>query len=157
MNGATESMLRFIHLTSAGLLAGSLGFADTALVPGWEKERPENEMQSMPQLLKYLNAIGPIAVASSVTLAIASRGTSPRRRVLDVLSSIGLAGVLATTTLVTVPIGRKIGADRPLDYPSDARGALSRNWSRARSVRTALGVGAFLLAAASNAMRKQQK
>ena len=41
MNRKVESVLRFINLTASGLLAGSLGFGEKALVPGWREELPK--------------------------------------------------------------------------------------------------------------------
>ena len=37
MNQTLESLLRFVNLTTSGLLAGSLGFGEQALVPGWQQ------------------------------------------------------------------------------------------------------------------------
>lgn len=153
MNHSFESVLRFVNLTSAGLLAGSLGFGRTALIPGWEKELPASkDGKHENPASAYFNAIGPIALATSVSLAIGSRGTGATRRTLDVLSTLSLAGVVAVTTLGTVPLNRKMTEERPLDYPSDETKALAKNWNRANSVRMALGISAFLCAAASTVL-----
>src|SRR4051812_34216764 len=99
MNRSLESALRFVNLTTAGLLAGSLGFGEAALVPGWQHELPR-EWKLKPfdalKTMNYFNAIGPVALASAVTLAVGSRGRGVMRRVLDAASAVGLAGVLAT-------------------------------------------------------------
>jgi Domain of unknown function (DUF1772) len=151
LNRSLESMLRFVNLTTSGLLAGSLGFGKAALVPGWQDELPrERKPSDTPQSTAYFNAIGPVALASAITIAVASRGHSSTRRILDAASALGLAGVLATTVMVTVPINKRLEAQPAADYPSDHSGTMVRNWSRAHAVRTTLGVSAFLLAVASN-------
>jgi hypothetical protein len=157
LNRTAESVLRFINLTAAGLLAGSLGFGDAALVPGWKDELPRvsNPPLDPVKTAGYFNAIGPVALGTAVTLAIASpRGASSLRRVLDSASAVGLAGVLAATIMVTVPINKELEAQPASDYPSDRSQSLVRNWSRAHAVRTSLGIGAFVCAvAASNLSR----
>src|SRR5882762_3259274 len=104
MNRSLESALRFVNLTTSGLLAGSLGFGEAALVPGWQHELPR-DMKLRPfdalKTINYFNAIGPVALASAVTLAVASSRNGLRRRLLDAASALGLAGVLATTVMVT--------------------------------------------------------
>lgn len=158
MNRTIESALRFINLTSAGLLAGSLGFGEAALVPGWKDELPLQDARPLDPLktANYFNAIGPVALGTAVTLAIgASRHGSATRRVLDAASALGLAGVLAATIMVTVPINKELEAQPPTDYPSDRSQSLVKNWSRAHAVRTTLGIGAFVCAvAASNLSRR---
>ena len=155
MNRTIESALRFINLTASGLLAGSLGFGEAALGPGWHEELPRETMRPIDKLKKsYFNAIGPVALGTAVTLAIAARGTGPTKRVLDAASAVGLAGVLAATIMVTVPINKELDAQPASDYPSDRSQSLAKNWSRAHAVRTTLGIGAFLCAvAATNASR----
>jgi uncharacterized membrane protein len=156
VNRTIESALRFVNLTAAGLLAGSLGFGDAALVPGWQDELPRENMQPFDKLksMNYFNAIGPVALGTAVTLAIASRGTGPTKRILDSASAVGLAGVLAATIMVTVPINKELEAQPATDYASDRSQSLAKNWSRAHAVRTTLGIGAFLCAiAATNASR----
>ena len=151
MNRSLESMLRFVNLTTSGLLAGSLGFGKAALVPGWQDELPhEGKTSDTPAATTYFNAIGPVALASAITIAVGSRGTSATRRILDAASALGLAGVLATTVMVTVPINKRLEAQPAADYASDHSVTMLRNWSRAHAVRTTLGVSAFLLAVASN-------
>jgi anthrone oxygenase-like protein len=151
MNHTIEGVLRFVNLTASGLLAGSLGFGEAALVPGWHHELPRHEAEPIDELKRtyYFNAIGPVALGSAVTLAIASRGTNPVRRILDAATAVGLAGVLAATVMVTVPINKELESEAPRDYPSD-RVNLVKNWSRAHAVRTTLGIGAFVCAVASN-------
>ena len=151
MNRSVESILRFINLTTSGLLAGSLGFGDAALVPGWEHELPSNRRGAADFAVKsYFNAIGPVALGTAVTLAVGSRGVRPMKRALDMATAVGLAGVLAATIMVTVPINKELEAQPPTDYPSDRSQSLARNWSRAHAVRTTLGIGAFVCAVASN-------
>lgn len=145
MNRTIESVLRFVNLTSAGLLAGSLGFGDVALVPGWENELPRERTRRL-DATSYFNAIGPVALGTAVTLAIASRTGGPVRRILDAASAVGLAGVLAATVMVTVPINRELDEQPATDYPSDRSQSLVKNWSRAHAVRTTLGIGAFVCA-----------
>ena len=163
MNRSLESALRFINLTTSGLLAGSLGFGEAVLVPGWEEERPvrgRHDMRSAVERLKamnYFNAIGPVALATSVTLAVgSSRESSVSRRLLDAVSAVGLAGVLAATVLVTVPANRELENQPATDYPSDRSQSLAKNWSRAHAVRTTLGIGAFLCAVASGVAPKRK-
>ena len=157
MHRSLESALRFINLTSSGLLAGSLGFGEAALVPGWQKELPrENARFDVERLIPFVNAIGPVALGSAITLAVASSRETMRRRVLDAASAIGLAGVLAATVMVTVPINKELESQAPTDYPSDRSHSLSRNWSRAHAVRTSLGIGAFVCAVASNLSAKKR-
>ncbi|HEX8171637.1 MAG TPA: DUF1772 domain-containing protein [Thermoanaerobaculia bacterium] len=159
MNRTIESALRFVNLTTAGLLAGSLGFGEAALVPGWAEELPRDDGRTAAEkIAHYFNAIGPLALGSAVTLAIgASRGV-PARRLLDSISALGLAGVLATTVMVTVPLNKEIEAQPASDYPSDRSLTLTKNWSRAHAVRTTLGIGAFVCAvAASNLRRDHEK
>ena len=149
MNRSLESILRLINLTSSGLLAGSLGFGNAALVPGWENELSREHTALMRQR-KYFNAIGPTALATSLTLALGARSTTPGRRLLDVLSTLSLAGVVGTTMLGTVPINQRLDRSAPLDYASQSSRSLVKNFVRAHSVRTALGVSAFVCAAAAN-------
>jgi hypothetical protein len=149
MNAALEAILRFVNLTTSGLLAGSLGFGEAALVPGWHNELPDEERR--PEVLNaYFNAIGPVALGTAVTLAVGGRGVRPMKRLLDAATAVGLAGVLTTTVMVTVPINKELEEQPAADYPSDRSYSLTRNWSRAHAVRTTLGIGAFVCAVASN-------
>jgi len=159
MNHSLESFLRFVNLTTSGLLAGSLGFGEQALVPGWQRELPQHADQrsraiaALTDATSYFNAIGPVALGTAVTLAVGSRNVKPLKRALDAAVAIGLVGVLAATVMVTVPINKELEGQAPTDYPSDRSQSLVRNWSRAHAVRTTLGVGAFLCAVASNLAR----
>jgi uncharacterized membrane protein len=159
MNHSLESFLRFVNLTTSGLLAGSLGFGEQALVPGWQRELPQHADQrsraiaALTDATNYFNAIGPVALGTAVTLAVGSRNVKPLKRALDAAVAIGLVGVLAATVMVTVPINKELEGQAPTDYPSDRSQSLVRNWSRAHAVRTTLGVGAFLCAVASNLAR----
>ena len=153
MNRKIESLLRFVNLTSSGLLAGSLGFSEKALVPGWQHELPRKTIPTRFDPLRgmtYYNAIGPVALGSAVTLAVAGRGLHPVRRLLDAAAAVGLAGVLAATVMVTVPANKRLEEQAATDYPSDESRSLVRNWSLAHAVRTSLGIGAFVCAVASN-------
>ena len=152
MNRNLESVLRFVNLTTSGLLAGSLGFGEAALVPGWKEELPHDRGRRAIDALReidYFNAIGPLALGTAVTLAVASRGVNPMRRILDAAAAVALAGVVGATIMLTVPINKELEAQPPADYPSDRSQSLTRNWSRAHAVRTSLGVGAFVCAVAS--------
>ena len=151
MNRTIESALRFINLTTAGLLAGSLGFGQAALVPGWQNELPQEDAHPV-KTSSYFDAIGPVALGTAVTLAIAARGAGPARRILDAASAVGLAGVLAATVMVTVPINKELEANPATDYPSDRSQSLVKNWSRAHAVRTTLGISAFVCAVAASNM-----
>jgi amino acid transporter len=159
MTRAVESILRFVNLTTSGLLAGSLGFGEAALMPGWEYELPSREERRDADLAlkRYFNAIGPVALGTAVTLAVGSRGVRPLKRLLDTATALGLAGVLATTIMGTVPINQELEAQPASDYPSDRSQSLARNWSRAHAVRTTLGIGAFVCAVASNLANRQAK
>jgi Domain of unknown function (DUF1772) len=161
MNRKLESLLRFVNLTASGLLAGSLGFGEAALVPGWKAELPHGESQRLSldalRELDYFNAIGPLALGTAVTLAVASRGTGVIRRALDAATAVGLAGVVGATILLTVPINKELESHAAVDYPSDRSQSLTRNWSRAHAVRTSLGVGAFVCAVASSVAARQAK
>ena len=158
MNRTIESVLRFINLTASGLLAGSLGFGDQALVPGWREELPAygDRLRPMDALknIDYFNAIGPLALGTAVTLAVGARDGRPMKRALDTATAIGLAGVLAATIMVTVPINKELEEQPPTDYPSDRSHSLARNWSRAHAVRTTLGISAFVCAVASNITKR---
>lgn len=157
MNRTIESALRFVNLTAAGLLAGSLGFGNSALVPGWRDELPRaGEHPDEPHpAASYFNAIGPVALGTAVTLAIAAPRSNGTRRLLDSASAVALAGVLAATVMVTVPINRELEAQPASDYPSDRSQSLVKNWSRAHAVRTTLGISAFVCAvAASNLLSR---
>jgi uncharacterized membrane protein len=162
MNQTLESLLRFVNLTTSGLLAGSLGFGEQALVPGWQRELPKHAdhrsraIDELTDVTNYFNAIGPLALGTAVTLAVGSRGLRPLKRALDAAAAISLAGVLAATIMVTVPINKELEGQAPADYPSDRSHSLVKNWSRAHAVRTTLGVGAFLCAVASNLSRRSQ-
>ena len=157
VNRSIESALRFINLTTAGLLAGSLGFGDAALVPGWKEELPRDDGPAA-KLANWFDAIGPVALGSAVTLAIAApRGDGPARRILDSASAVGLAGVLAATIMVTVPINKELEAQPATDYPSDRSQSLVKNWSRAHAVRTTLGIGAFVCAVAASNLSRHAK
>src|ERR1051326_7869137 len=75
MNRSLETALRFVNLTPAGLLAGSLGFGEAALVPGWQHELSrESKLKPFDALkaMNYFNAIGPVALARAVRLAVRS-------------------------------------------------------------------------------------
>lgn len=152
MNRTLESVLRFVNLTASGLLAGSLGFGDVALVPGWKEEVPRNTVRPLDPVktASYFDAIGPLALGSAVTLAVAARGQGPAKRVLDSAAAVALAGVLATTIMVTVPINRELEEQPPTDYPSDKSQSLARNWVLAHAIRTTLGIGAFVCAVAAS-------
>jgi len=152
LNRTLESALRFVNLTTSGLLAGSLGFGEAALVPGWQEELPQVEKPRTLDAFReanYFNAIGPVALATAVTLAVASREVSTMKRLLDAATAVGLAGVLAATVMVTVPINKQLEAEAPTDYPSDRSQSLAK-WRRTHAVRTTLGIGAFICAVASN-------
>jgi hypothetical protein len=153
VNRTIESALRFVTLTASGLLAGSLGFGKAALVPGWADELPRED-EPPAKVAGYFNAIGPVALGTAVTLAIgASRGL-PVKRLLDAAAAVGLAGVLAATVMVTVPINKELEAQPATDYPSDRSQSLVKNWSRAHAVRTSLGIGAFMCAVAASNLRQ---
>ena len=153
VNQSIESLLRFVNVTASGLLAGSLGFGEAALVPGWQRELAR---ESPSQVIdsRYFDAIGPLALASAVALAVAARRRGALRRTLDAASAVGLAGVVGTTMMVTVTINRELEAGPAQDYANDRAQSLSRNWHRAHTVRTTLGVTAFLCAVASNLAQK---
>jgi len=94
--------------------------------------------------------------------ALLARATAPEadwlvRLLLGDLRQGALAGVMAATVMVTVPINRKLEAEAPRDYAREEALAQSRNWSRAHAVRTTLGVGAFLCAVASNLAHRAAK
>lgn len=152
MNRSLESLIRFVNLTTSGLLAGSLGFGEAVLVPGWQNELPSvQNRRGLDALreLNYFNAIGPVALGTAVTLAVASRDVKPLKRVFDTAAAVALAGVLAATVMVTVPINRELEAQPPTDYPSDRSQSLTKNWARAHAVRTTLGISAFVCAVAA--------
>ena len=153
MNRSIESLIRFVNLTTSGILAGSLGFGEAALVPGWQEELPREGAATAIDA-KYFNAIGPVALATAITLAVAAKGEGALRRSLDAASAIGLAGVLASTIMVTVPINRELETQPASDYASERSHSLSRNWARAHAVRTSLGLGAFICAVAANVAKK---
>ena len=157
MNRTIESVLRFVNLTTAGLLAGSLGFGKAALVPGWKEEIPHDDDHDPLNTAAYFNAIGPVALGTAVTLAIAAPRGVPARRVLDSASAVALAGVLAATIMVTVPINKELEAQPPADYPSDRSQSLVKNWTRAHAVRTTLGIGAFVCAVAASNIARHAK
>ena len=152
MNRSIESILRFVHLTSSGLLAGSLGFGGSALFPGWEEELPVERRREAVRTLKAFNAIGPTALATSVALMVAGRRGGAFRRILDAASAASLAGALGATMLGTVPANRKISLDAPRDYPSDDQISQSKLWSRAHALRTTLGVSAFVMAVGASVL-----
>jgi anthrone oxygenase-like protein len=158
VNASLEALLRFVNLTASGLLAGSLGFGEAALMPGWHNELPSDDDERQPDgLTPFFNAIGPVALGSAITLAVGSRGDHPMKRVLDTATALGLAGVLTTTIWVTVPINKELEAQPAADYPSARSYLLTRNWSRAHAVRTTLGIGAFVCAVASNLAPRHAK
>jgi uncharacterized membrane protein len=68
-----------------------------------------------------------------------------------------LAGVLAATIMVTVPINQELEAQPATDYPSERSQSMVKNWSRAHAVRTTLGIGAFVCAVAASNMRDHAK
>lgn len=158
MNRNFESILRFVNLSTSGLLAGSLGFSDVALVPGWKNELPRHKQSNLDKLktANYFEAIAPVALGTAVTLAVGSNNGSARR-VLDAFSAIALAGVLATTVMVTVPINKELEEQPASDYASDKSLSMTKNWSRAHAVRTTLGISAFLCAVASNLTSRHAK
>jgi len=157
LNRTLESILRFVNLATSGLLAGSLSFSDVALVPGWKNELPRHKMSNLDKLktANYFEAIAPVALGTAVTLAVGSRMHGTTRRLLDAASAVALAGVLATTVMVTVPINKELETQPADDYPSASSLSKAKNWSRAHAVRTTLGIGAFLCAVASNLANRQ--
>lgn len=155
MNGSIESILRFVHLTSSGLLAGSLAFGGSALFPGWEEELPAERKMEAERTLKAFNAIGPTALATAVTLLVGSAGGGSRR-MLDAAAAASLAGVLGATLFGTVPSNRKISLEHPPDYPSDESLSSAKTWARAHALRTALGVTAFVMAAGATVLSKRR-
>src|SRR5258706_4496519 len=163
MNRSLESLLRFVNLTTSGLLAGSLGFGEAALVPGWHEELPQRDSWrdyvnvERLRAINYFNAIGPVALGTAVTLAVGTREVKPIRRVLDAATVLGLAGVLASTIMVTVPINKELEAQPPTDYPSDRSHSLTKNWARAHAFRTTLGIGAFVCAVAASNIAAKKK
>ena len=159
VNRTIESALRFVNLTASGLLAGSLGFGEAALVPGWTDELPRDDGRpfNAGRIASYFNAIGPVALGTAVTLAIAAPRGVPVRRILDSAAAVGLAGVLAATIMVTVPINQELEAQPATDYPSERSQSMVKNWSRAHAVRTTLGIGAFVCAVAAAGMRNHAK
>lgn len=157
MNRAVESILRFVHLTSSGLLAGSLGFGGSALFPGWEAELAEEGRSGAARRTKAFNAIGPAALASSVALSVAGRRNDGFRRILDLGSAASLAGAMGATLLGTVPINRRIALDHPRDYASDDYLSQTRNWSRAHALRTTLGVTAFVMAVGASVLASRKR
>lgn len=154
MNRSFESVLRFVNLTTSGLLAGSLGFGESALTPGWEQERSRHALAGRDPYRQYFNAIGPVALVSAVALAIGVGGRGRSGRLLDAIAAIGQAGVLASTTFLTVPLNKKLEMVAPVDYPSVDSQRVARNWDRAHAVRTGLGITAFVCAVASSAAHK---
>src|SRR3981081_228270 len=161
MNNTLESFLRFVNLTTSGLLAGSLGFGEQALVPGWRPELPQHgdpparAIAALTDATNYFNAIGPVALGTAVTLAVGSRGVRPMKRLLDTRPRTRLAGVLAAKIMVAGALNKKLEEQPPTDYPSDRSQSLARNWSLAHAVRTTLGIGAFVCAVASNLAQRR--
>ncbi len=157
MNRSLESVIRFVNLTTSGLLAGSLGFGEAVLVPGWQHELPQrHRIRPLDALreINYFNAIGPVALGTAVTLAVGGKNDRIKR-VLDAASAVALAGVLAATVMVTVPINRELEEEAPKDYPSDRSQSLTKNWARARATRTTHGITAFICAVASGVAAKR--
>jgi hypothetical protein len=159
VNRTIENVLRFVNLTTAGLLAGSLGFGNAALVPGWKDELPRDHTQPLDPLktASYFDAIGPVALGTAITLAIAAPRGLAARRLLDSAAAVALAGVLGTTIMVTVPITRKLDAEPATDYASDESHSMVKNWARAHAVRTTLGISAFMCAVAASNLGRHSK
>ncbi len=155
MKRTIESALRFVNLATTGMVAGSLGFGRSPLVPGWQGELPPGKLfDARVKEIGYLDSIGPIAVISSIALTIGSSRTTASGRVLDLLSTVGSAGVIAMTTLGTVRINRKLDQDQPVDYASEESYSLAQSWNRTHLARRVLGLGSFLCAAAASAYQK---
>jgi hypothetical protein len=156
MNRSFESVLRFVNLTTSGLLAGSLGFGESALTPGWEQERSRHSSGTPRRdpFGQYFNAIGPVALVSALALVVGTSGRGRKAKFLDAVAAVGQAGVLASTTLLTVPLNKKLELVAPVDYPSVDSQHLTKSWARAHAVRTALGITAFVCAVASMSARK---
>lgn len=156
MNRSFESILRFVNLTTSGLLAGSLGFGESALTPGWERERSGHLSGTGKHdpFGQYFNAIGPLALVSALAIVVGSGGKGRGAKLLDAVAALGHAGVLASTTLLTVPLNKKLELVAPVDYPSADSQHLTKSWVRAHAVRTALGITAFVCSVASTAARK---
>ena len=156
MNNTVESTLRFIHLTSSGLLAGSLGFGGSALIPGWEHELPDARSAAALRTQKAFNAIGPTAMVTSIALLVGGRAGG-FRRLLDAGAAASLAGVLGTTMLGTIPINQRLHESPALDYPSETTLSDARNWDRAHKLRTALGVTAFVCAVGASILSNRRQ
>lgn len=156
MNRSFESVLRFVNLTTSGLLAGSLGFGESALTPGWEQERARElsgDGRKDP-FGPYFNAIGPVALVTAMALVVGAGGRGRGAKLLDAVAALGQAGVLASTTLLTVPLNKKLELVAPVDYPNADSQNLTKSWARAHAVRTALGITAFVCSVAATATRK---
>ena len=106
VSGFAYRSLNMMLESREALQKESRKWRDVALVPGWKNELPRHKMSNLDKLktANYFEAIAPLALGTAVTLAVGSRGTA--RRLLDAASAIALAGVLATTVMVTVPSSR---------------------------------------------------
>ncbi len=147
MNRTIESALRFVNLTSPDCWPVPSALAGAALVPGWKDELPREDAGTLDPLKTavWFDAIGPVALGTAVTLAIAAPRGVPAR-ILDSASALALAGAAAATIMVTVPINKELEAQPATDYPSDRSQSLVKNWSRAHAVRTSLGIAGFVCA-----------
>ena len=115
MNQSLESFLRFVNLTTSGLLAGSLGFGEQALVPGWQQELPQHGDQrsraiaALTDATNYFNAIGPVALGTAVTIAVVLVLWRPVPRVwICALAGLLLAAsalVRSQGLLLAIPFG----------------------------------------------------
>src|SRR3989442_14458795 len=80
MNRSIESILRFVNVTTSGLLAGFLGFCEAALMPGGGYELPSRSDRRAADLAikRYFNAIGPVALGTAGALPPGSPGGRPK-------------------------------------------------------------------------------
>jgi hypothetical protein len=146
-----SKILRFVNLLLAGTLTGNEVGTLAGVHPALGELSPAEQIRAEQEVTRWLGAIMPfwmgLTIASSVLVALSSRGEGGFRRTL--LGAACLVALLASTLIGNVPInGRIIEMEPEKDQEEFAE--LRRRWDRLHTLRVALDVAglAFLVSGA---------
>ena len=141
------TVVRFINVVTAGLVAGAMAIELTVLVP---------VLRASPQqvLVDLLEAIGPRAARSfplpgivatiAGAVVVFEHGFGDSATILTLAGlALWLAGIL-TTVLVYLPIAAQMSAWSG-EVARDERESVERRWAAVHAIRTTLFVGGFCL------------
>lgn len=149
------TILDFVTLFCAGLLAGALVVIDYAVGPAiLAVADAATQIQMRQALIKTLRVLVPIffglTILTGLTITVlngADAGFIARcAAVVAVFACFGL------TLAGTAPINEAIGGWQPSAPPENWRAQISR-WERLNALRTWIGVGAFVLFLIATALK----